>query len=66
MTNVSSASRIYRCARAQSLRILTVVVIIPFTLTLLLTAAHVTRVLILVTTTAPLFRLAKRLSAKSA
>ena len=31
----------------------------------LVTAAHVTRVLILVTTTAPLFRLAKRLSAKS-
>jgi uncharacterized protein len=32
----------------------------------LVTAAHVARVLILVATTAPLFRLAKRLSAKSA
>jgi uncharacterized membrane protein AbrB (regulator of aidB expression) len=32
----------------------------------LVTAAHVTRVLILVTTTAPLFRFAKRLSANSA
>jgi membrane AbrB-like protein len=32
----------------------------------LVTAAHVTRVLILVTTTAPLFRLAKRLSANGA
>lgn len=32
----------------------------------LVTAAHVTRVLILVTTTAPRFRLAKRLSANSA
>lgn len=34
MTNVSLASRIYRCARVQSLRILLVVVIIPFTLAL--------------------------------
>ena len=32
----------------------------------LVTAAHVTRVLILVTTTGPVFRLAKRVSAKSA
>jgi uncharacterized protein len=32
----------------------------------LVTVAHVTRVLILVTTTAPLFRFAKRLSANSA
>jgi uncharacterized membrane protein AbrB (regulator of aidB expression) len=32
----------------------------------LVTAAHVTRVLILVISTGPLFRLAKRVSAKSA
>src|SRR6266496_1639782 len=45
-----------RVVLAQSLRVMIVVVAVPF-----LTAAHVTRVIILVTTTAPMFRFAKHL-----